>query len=53
MPRKMKIPINTIADVVKKYLGTIFKEDSVIVGSSHIIWTTIKNDLKNEISEKS
>jgi len=53
MPRKMKIPINTIADVVKKYLGTIFKEYSVIVGPSHIIWTTIKNDLKNEISEKS
>jgi hypothetical protein len=53
MPRKRKIPINTIADIVKKYLGTIFKDNCVIVGPSHFIWTTIKNDLNNEISEKS
>lgn len=53
MPRKMNVPINTIADVVKKYLGFIFKDNNVIIGPSHLIWATIKNDLNNKISEKS
>jgi len=49
----MKNPINTIADIAENYLGTIFKENCVVVGPSHFIWTTIKNDLNNENFEKS
>lgn len=53
MPRQMNISLQSIAEIVKNYNETIFKDNCIVVGPSHTVWKNIRNDLKNEISEKS